>query len=154
NPTTIFLFHDVASYHGRFANMIKWFQGQHPEINFVMMDFLGHGLSSGTRGHIASFNDLVSDVAYVFANEEKKPQERWIALGQGVGALSLLDLLNRFDESIKGKIDQLVLSNFVLNFSSALMRAQNKLLESVFPLEALMKNTRPMEIYLPEEVLT
>lgn len=154
NPITIFLFHDLASYHGRFYNLINWFKVHHPEVSFVMMDFLGHGLSSGTRGHIEDFNHLVNDVAHVFRIMEKAPGEKWMALGQGIGALSLLELVNRFDESIKNKIDKLILSNFILNFDSPVLNIQNRLLEKVNPLEALMKTTRPMEIYLPEEVLT
>lgn len=153
NPVTVFLFHDLASYHGRFYSLINWFKAHHPEVNFVMMDFLGHGLSSGTRGHIEQFNHLVNDVAHVFRIIEKDPDEHWIALGHGIGALSLLDLVNRFDETIKNKIDKLVLSNFILNFKSPVMNLQNKLLDKM-PIEAMMKTTRPMEIYRPSEILT
>jgi alpha-beta hydrolase superfamily lysophospholipase len=154
NPITVFLFHDLASYHGRFYHLINWFKSRHPEVGFVMMDFLGHGLSSGTRGHIEHFNHLVNDVAHVFRVIEKAPGERWIALGHGIGALSLLDLVNRFDESIKNKIDKLVLSNFILNFNSPVLNIQNRLLEKIMPLEGLMRTTRPLEIYMPEEILT
>ena len=154
NPITIFLFHDLASYHGRFYHLINWFKAHHPDINFVMMDFLGHGLSSGTRSHIEEFNHLVNDVAFVFRTMEKSPDEKWIALGHGVGALSLLDLVNRFDETIKNKIDKLVLSNFILNFKSPLMSIQNNLINKILPLEDMMKTTRPFEIYLPKLVLT
>ena len=154
NPVTIFLFHDLGSYHGRFYSLMNWFKIHHPEVNFVMMDFLGHGLSSGTRGHIEGFDHLVNDVAFVFRTLTKDPGERWIALGQGLGALSLLDLVNRYDESIKNKIDKLILSNFILNFSSPVMNIQNRLMEKVAYLEAMMKMTRPFEIYLPEQMLT
>jgi alpha-beta hydrolase superfamily lysophospholipase len=154
NPVTIFLFHDLASYHGRFYNLMNWFKAHHPYVNFVMMDFLGHGLSSGTRGHIEHFSHLVNDVAHVFRIMEKESNEKWIALGQGIGALSLLDLVNRFDDSIKNKIDKLVLSNFILNFNSPLLSIQNRLLEKILPLEGLMRTTRPMEIYLPDKMLT
>ncbi len=154
NPITIFLFHDLASYHGRFYHLINWFKIHHPEITFIMMDFLGHGLSSGTRSHIDEFSHLVNDVAHVFKTLEKGPDERWIALGHGIGALSLLDLVNRFDETIRNKIDKLIISNFILNFNSPLMNFQNKLVNLVLPLEAVMKTTRPFEIYLPKLVLT
>lgn len=154
NPVTIFLFHDLASYHGRFMGMINFFKIQHPEINFIMMDFLGHGLSSGTRGHINDFSDLANDAASVIMSLEKKENETWIALGQGVGALSILDLINRFDDSIKGKIDKLVLSNFILSFNSPFLSIQNKLLGNLLTLSDAMKTTRLLTIYLPEEMLT
>ena len=154
NPITIFLVHDLASYHGRFYPLINWFNDHYPEISFVMMDFLGHGLSSGTRSHIEDFNHLVNDVAYVFRSMEKESGEKWIALGQGIGALSLLDLVNRFDETIKNKIDKLIISNFILNFNSPVINIQNKLINIILPLETMMKSTRPVEIYLPKIVLT
>ena len=76
HAVTIFLFHDLASYHGRFMGMVNFFKTQHPEINFVMMDFLGHGLSSGTRVHINEFSDLANDAASVIASLEKKENNR------------------------------------------------------------------------------
>jgi alpha-beta hydrolase superfamily lysophospholipase len=154
NPITIFLFHDLASYHGRFMNFVNWFRIQHPEINFVMMDFLGHGLSTGTRAHIENFGDLVQDVAKVFHMLEKKPEEHWIGLGHGIGALSLLDLINRYDDVVKAKIDRLILSNFVLHFASPIFKMQNKLLENALSLGNFMKTMRTLEIYLPHEILT
>ena len=154
SPITIFLFHDLASYHGRFLNFVNWFRAQHPQVNFVMMDFLGHGLSSGTRAHIEHFNDLANDVAYIFNTFEKQPSERWIGLGHGIGALCLLDLVNRFDEATKIKVDQLILSNFVLNFSGRVMQLQNKLLDNFQPLAHALKTSRLVEIYSPEEMLT
>ena len=85
---------------------------------------------------------------------DKKEGEEWIALGHGMGALGLLDLMNRFDESIKGKIDRLILSNFVLNFSSPFLQIQDRLLENLSTLNSLMSSTRPMEIYRAEEILS
>lgn len=154
NPITIFLFHDLTSYHGRFLNLTSWFQVQHPEVSFIMMDFLGHGLSSGTRGHVSRFSDLVDDAADVFDLIEKKPGEVWIALGHGIGALTILDLLNRFDGPIKEKIDRIILSNFFLNFPSTLLQLQNKIFENFLGIAKALQTSRPVEIYLPGEVLS
>ena len=154
NPVTMFLFHDMASYHGRFMNMTDWFQVQFPEISFVMMDFLGHGLSSGTRGHITRFSDLVDDAASVFEMLEKRSDEKWVALGHGVGALTLLDLLNRFDNEVKDKIDKVILSNFFLNFPSIILNIQNKIFANFPMVSTALKNSRPIEIYLAQEILS
>ncbi len=154
NPVTFFLFHDVSSYHGRFLNLIKWFSAQHPNVSFVLMDFLGHGLSSGTRGHIEKFGDIATDLVRALELIEKKSDEKWVALGHGLGALALLEVANRFDESIKGKIDSYIVSNFVLNFSSLILEIQNRLLSSTLPLGNVMKTMRPMEVYLPNQVLS
>lgn len=153
-PITVFLFHDLASYHGRFLHFIKWFKSHFPEVSFIMMDFLGHGLSSGTRGHIENFDELVQDVAKLFRMILKDSDESWIALGHGVGALSLLDLINRCDDSVKSKIDKLILSNFVLQFSSPLLNMQSMLLSNVLSLGNVLNTSRVLEIYLPEEILT
>lgn len=154
NLKTIFLFHDLASHHGRFTNLVKWFQAQYPDVSFVLMDFAGHGLSSGTRGHIEHFNDLVDDLAHVFSLLDKKENEEWIALGHGVGALGLLEHANRFNDQLNLKIDRYILSNFVLNFSSFVTNLQDKLLENASILRNVMKSTRPVEIYLPGQVLS
>ncbi len=154
NFKTIFLFHDLASHHGRFTHLVDWFRAQHPDVSFVLMDFAGHGLSSGTRGHIEHFNDLVDDLAHVFSLLNKTENEEWIALGHGVGALGLLELANRFDDKLNLKIDKFILSNFVLNFSSLILNIQDKLIENATALKGLMKSTRPVEIYLPDQILS
>ena len=151
---TMFLFHDLTSYHGRFLNMTGWFQIQHPEISFVLVDFLGHGLSSGTRGHITKFSDLVDDMASVFEMLNKREDEEWIALGHGMGAITILDLLNRFDGPIKNKIDRVVLSNFFLTFPSTILQLQKKLFENFTGIASALKTSRAVEIFLPGEILT
>lgn len=77
-----------------------------------------------------------------------------MALGHGLGALALLEVANRFDDSIQGKIDSYIVSNFVLNFTSPRLELQNKLLAAGENLINLMRTMRPMEIYLPTHVLT
>ena len=154
NFKTVFLFHDLASYHGRFSQLVQWFQAQHPNVAFVLMDFAGHGLSSGTRGHIEHFNDLVDDISHAFSLFNKEDQEEWIALGHGVGALALLELANRFDTDLNFKIDKFIFSNFVLNFSSLILNIQDTLIENASVLKNIMKLTRPVEIYLPDQILS
>jgi alpha-beta hydrolase superfamily lysophospholipase len=154
SPVTIFLFHDLTSYHGRFLNLVYWFKKNHPDISFVMMDFLGHGLSSGTRGHISHFSELVEDVASVFKMLDKNPEEKWITLGHGVGGLALLELLNHYDGPEKNRIDKVILSNFFLNFPSRMLHYQDKFINSFPELSSLIKTYRPIEIYLAEEILS
>ena len=158
SPITIFLFHDLTSYHGRFLNLIEWFQTQCPHISFVMMDFLGHGLSSGTRGHIPQFDALATDVEklfkIVFHQFGKGDNEKWVALGHGMGALAVLDMMKRSDENIKNKIDRLVLSNFVLNFSSIPHEIEKQLLSKLAFFRETVAHVRPLEIFMAKEVLT
>lgn len=153
-PITLFLFHDLASYHGRFLNFVGWLRSHFPNVTFVLMDFLGHGLSSGTRGHVEKFSDLASDAVSAMDFVEKRSGEKWIALGHGLGALVLLEVANRFDEELEGKIDSFIISNFVLNFSSLLLELQQKILGTHESLQTLMKTTRPLEIYGPDKMLS
>jgi alpha-beta hydrolase superfamily lysophospholipase len=154
----IFLFHDVTSYHGRFMNLIQWFQARHPEVAFVMMDFIGHGLSSGTRGHIPDFRILTEDTEslYLLIDQDfkKAEGEKWVALGHGMGALAVLDFMNRADEHIKEKIDELILSNFVLSFTSPLFQIENPLFKNLNALKKVLSHIRPIEIYKAEEMLS
>lgn len=153
-PTTIFLFHDITSYHGRFLNLINWFKTKRPDLSFIMMDFSGHGLSSGTRGHLPSLNEIVEDMAQVFQLQHKNENEVWVALGHGVGALGILDLLNCFDKEARSKIDKIILSNFFLQFPSKRLQVQNKLFETFSAAKNILNASRPLEIYKPSDMLT
>lgn len=151
---TVFLFHDITSYHGRFHHLTSWFQNNYPSVSFVMMDFAGHGLSTGTRGHFEDFNHLVEDMSFVFKNMTKGHNDRWIVLGHGMGAMGLLDLINRFDESLKQKVDQLILSNFILNFSSPLFLFEKKIADKFLINSFLINQSRPLSIYHAREMLS
>lgn len=158
-PTVkIFLFHDISSYHGRFLGLIEWFLVQHPHVSFVMMDFLGHGLSSGSRGHIPDFKTLSQDAETLFKIIQrdfgKEENERWVALGHGMGGLVVLDLMNRGDEKVRSSIDQLILSNFVLNFNSKLLQVEGQLLSKFSFFRDTIAHIRPVEIYGAQDMLT
>ncbi len=109
----IFLFHDICQYHGRYNSLIRWYQEQDSEVSFVAMDFVGHGLSSGTRGHFDQLDFLVNDIFYLLNNTAKKEDQLWYILGQGLGGLCILDLINRYPAQLEEKINGIVLSNFI-----------------------------------------
>lgn len=109
----IFLFHDICQYHGRFESMVKWCQEKNPNISFIAMDFVGHGLSSGTRGHFDEFDFLVQDIFRLLDKEQKLSHSKWFILAHGLGGLGILDLLNRYPSRFAKKIDGLILSNFI-----------------------------------------
>jgi alpha-beta hydrolase superfamily lysophospholipase len=154
----IFLFHDVTSYHGRFMNLVRWFQVRNPEVAFVMIDFLGHGLSTGTRGHIPDFKILCADTEslYRLIDQDfgKVEGEKWVSLGHGMGALAVLDFMNRADEHVKEMVDELILSNFVLNFTSPLFHIDNQFFNNFKGLKKALSHIRPIEIYKAEEMLS
>lgn len=153
---TIFLLHDIGQYHGRFNSFIKWSREHYPNITFIAMDFVGHGLSSGTRGHFEKFEYLVNDFHYLLTQLEKndnKKNEKWIVAGHGMGGLVALDLLNRFQDSVEHRIDGLVLSNFILKFPSLFLQLEEQFIEkTVF--KKLISHSRPLRVFKGEEVLS
>ena len=120
---TVFLLHDIGQYHGRFLRLIDWMRIENPGVSFIAIDFIGHGLSSGTRGHFEKFDHLVGDFLHVLTTVKKDQlkNEKWIVLGHGMGGLVALDLLNRFQSSVVGQIDGLILSNFILKLTSTFL---------------------------------
>lgn len=114
----IFLFHDLCQYHGRFESLINWIQTNDSSISFVAMDFVGHGLSSGTRAHFDQFDILVKDIFYLLTHETKNENQEWIILAHGLGGLCILDLVNKYPAHFSGKINAVIISNFIFNFNS------------------------------------
>ena len=117
----IFLFHDLCQYHGRFLSLVNEMQKMDPTITFIAMDFVGHGLSSGTRGHFDHFEFIADDISYLMNNEIKKENHQWFVIGHGLGGLAVLDLLNRETGYFENKIDGLILSNFIFELEEKLI---------------------------------
>lgn len=148
NKITIFLLHDIGQYHGRFQTFINWARKKNPNITFVAMDFIGHGLSSGTRGHFEKLEYLVDDFHYLLNQFDKVPgpNEKWYILGHGLGGLVALDFLNRFQDSIENKIDGVILSNFILKFDSLFLQLEKQALVKQTGLNKLIGHVRPLRI--------
>lgn len=156
---TIFLLHDVGQYHGRYLSFINWTRNRHPGISFVALDFVGHGLSSGTRGHVKKFESLVDDVFFLLNHTDKNVDEvgnveQWMILGQGLGGLVALDLINRYQEVIEKKICGLILSNFIFKFTSPFLQLENQLSAAYVGLKNLIPHSRPIKLLKGEDMLT
>lgn len=156
---TIFLLHDVGQYHGRYLSFINWTRNRYPGISFVAMDFVGHGLSSGTRGHVKKFESLVDDVFFLLNHTDKNVDEvdnveQWMILGQGLGGLVALDLINRYQEVIEKKICGLILSNFIFKFTSPFLQFENQLSAAYSGLKNLIPHSRPIKLLKGEDMLS
>lgn len=151
---TVFLLHDLCQYHGRFIHFIEWMKEHCPSVSFVALDFVGHGLSSGTRGHFEKFDFLVNDFHNLLKFTPKKKNERWIVLGHGMGGLVTLDFINRFQESAGDKIDGLILSNFILKFQSLFLQMEEQILSEKNILKKIISQTRPARFYVGKDLLT
>lgn len=153
---TIFLLHDVGQYHGRYLSFINWTRNRHPGISFVAIDFVGHGLSSGTRGHVKKFESLVEDVLFLLNHTDKNvdEHEQWMILGQGLGGLVALDLINRYQEVIEKQICGLILSNFIFKFTSPFLQFENQISAAYAGLKNLIPHSRPIKLLKGEDMLS
>jgi len=154
NGITLFLLHDLCQYHGRFVHFIEWVREHLPGVTCVAMDFVGHGLSSGTRGQFEKFEYLVQDFHNLLDYSEKKPNEKWIVLGHGMGGLVALDLLNRFQESAGQRIDGMILSNFILKFQSIFLQMEEQILNEKNVFKRILGQTRPARFFLGKDLLS
>lgn len=151
---TLFLLHDLCQYHGRYVHFIEWVREHIPGVTCIAMDFVGHGLSSGTRGQFEKFDYLVQDFHNLLDYIEKKQNEKWIVLGHGMGGLVALDLLNRFQESAGLRIDGLILSNFILKFQSIFLQMEEQILSEKNVFKKILAQTRPARFFLGKDLLT
>lgn len=153
---TVFLLHDIGQYHGRFHHLINWTRHENPGVSFVAMDFVGHGLSSGTRGHFEKFDHLVNDFLYLLTKMEKdfSENEKWMVLGHGMGALVALDLLNRIPSNFEDLIDGVILSNFILSFPSIFLQLEEQIMDGFITLKKVMSHSRPYRLQRGEEILS
>jgi alpha-beta hydrolase superfamily lysophospholipase len=153
---TVFLLHDIGQYHGRFKHLIDWTRARNPGVSFVAMDFIGHGLSSGTRGHFDKFDHLVNDFLHLLKSMEKDlaGNEKWMVLGHGLGGLVALDLLNRVPSAAENRIDGLILSNFIFSFSSPLLQLEEQLMTFLGGVKKLISHTRLHRLQRGGEILS
>jgi lysophospholipase len=97
------LLHGFGEHSGRYGHVAAWFAAR--GIAVFALDQRGHGLSPGTRGHIARFAQYLSDVValrkLVAAEAGVGPQ---LVLGQSFGGLVALRFLETSPAGIAGAI--------------------------------------------------
>ncbi len=86
---TCFIFHGYFDHAGLFRHVIEYCLLRN--LNVVIYDLPGHGLSTGERVSIPSFSDyltVMKDCVKLFAGIAPQP---WHAIGQSTGAAILMD---------------------------------------------------------------
>lgn len=108
----ILFFHDLGEYHGRYKDFCEFFIKKEIGISFV--DMRGHGLSSGTRGHIDSLDELISDYNNFWQTHKKQYEDKEvIVIGHGVGALiAMVFMLDNLE------VEGLAMVNPAIKFTS------------------------------------
>ena len=114
----IFLVHDILEHHGRYLDLANQLVDiLKDKVSICLIDLKGHGLSTGTRHYIQDFREYSSDLViliryFKIVNEAKN--NRFILVGQGMGALVCLETYLNNKNSVNGLIiSNPILKNFV-----------------------------------------
>lgn len=132
--TIFILFHDLCQYHGSFNSFVNWALSHFTNIEIYAIDYVGHGLSSGTRGHIEEFENLILDQKKIIESLHFESSQNIYYFGHGLGGLVTLDFYNRYGQQLKNPPKGMILSNFILNLDHPLFhfKGTNSLLVSKF----------------------
>jgi lysophospholipase len=107
----LFFVHDLGDYHGRYldiGNQLIEKLGDNVLISWI--DMKGHGLSSGTRAHTQSIQDLLQDLKHFLSLDIGEYKPKHVLVGQGMGALIGMRYFQE-DVAVSQKLAGLVLSN-------------------------------------------
>jgi alpha-beta hydrolase superfamily lysophospholipase len=85
----------LLDYHARYDDFFQYnLKTSGVDLGFAWMDFKGHGLSSGVRGHIDEFDQYCYDVEQMIDHLKNHGIKKIIFMGQGLGALVILKMMN------------------------------------------------------------
>ncbi len=91
---TVVFHHDLADHSGRYDRFAMWLAER--ETAVYAFDARGHGLSGGSRGHVTSAGDWISDLDVVLSEVGlRSPAAPIYLAGHGLGALVVLERLLR-----------------------------------------------------------
>lgn len=117
----VLILHDLLDYHARYTQFFEYnLKVNALELGFAWMDFKGHGLSSGIRGHIQDFDEYCFDVEMMLDILEQQGVQKIIFIGQGLGALVMLKMMNPlspFCQRIQQSCAGMVFINPLLHFN-------------------------------------
>lgn len=84
NPVaTIILVHGIAEHSGRYEYLAHKLNDKNFDV--ITYDHLGHGKSSGERGKLSSFHELVDVLHSIVLNEKKRTKNKIFLLGHSMG---------------------------------------------------------------------
>lgn len=116
----LILLHDLGHYGERFASFINWLKIKNKNVAIYTIDCVGHGLSTGTRGHIDEFETYISDLLKSFKNINFNDKDV-VILGHGMGGLLAVDLYNRYSHQLDFKISGLILTSFIMKYDQFIL---------------------------------
>jgi len=111
----LYIIHGATEYHQRQSNLPEFLIKKNSSLyNINWLDFKGHGLSSGSRGHVDSFSeyedDLLNFLNLNFLNEGKNTAKNYL-VAHSMGGLVCLKLLLEKGPQLKRQISGIILAN-------------------------------------------
>ncbi len=102
--------HGALGHGGRHSEMFEWFiRRSEGRIAVHALDFVGHGLSSGTRAYVKQFQHWVEDALQTYEALAKNGPV--VLMGHSMGGLVALKTVLEHEQRIPSAIGALVLSN-------------------------------------------
>lgn len=143
--------HGFGEHSGRYESVARWFAERGRRVHAY--DQLGHGLSSGQRGHVTRFDDYLDDLEFMLERVASEPNRRLpILVGHSLGGLIAATLACERTP----KISQLVLSGPALELGpdiSRLRMAAARILRRVVPRFAMEAGLDPNALSRDPEVV-
>ena len=95
--------HGLGEHSGRYQNVVEYFCPK--GYGIYALDFRGHGQSSGTRGHVNSFEDYASDLASLVRKAvQETEKEKPILVGHSLGGLISVIFLLGHQEMVSSAV--------------------------------------------------
>jgi alpha-beta hydrolase superfamily lysophospholipase len=99
----VIIVHGIGEHQGRYEPVVRSLLAN--SIAAYTFDLRGHGLSTGTRGHIDSWSDYLLDLAQIVEFVQSLEGDRPLfLLGHSMGALIALDYATQFPKGLAGLI--------------------------------------------------
>jgi alpha-beta hydrolase superfamily lysophospholipase len=130
----IFILHDLLKYHDPYIDLArKLIIAIGAPVQIVLFDLLGHGLSTGTRGHIDNYHEYVSDIDLVLNSYDLSNEEQRFIISEGFSALLILDYIYSHHQMVKNKFAGIILANPAIKVKSLQNYLNKKELPSFVP---------------------
>ncbi len=114
----ILIVHDACEYHARHFHLPAYLDEKSKiKMTFTWFDLKGHGLSSGTRGHVEVIDEYVDDLKeMILKSQNRRRGKKIVLLGHGLGATLILKLFKKYESEISPIISGCVFSNPYVRF--------------------------------------
>jgi lysophospholipase len=130
----IFILHDLLKYHDPYIDLaLQLISAIESPMQIVLFDLTGHGLSTGTRGHIDNYQEYVSDIDLVLNSYDLENEEQRFIISEGFSAILVLDYVYAHHQKVKSKFAGIVLANPAIKVKSLQNFLNKKELPSFVP---------------------